>query len=157
MPNRSDNFLVIALLSIQCTIEVDSDYDNRPYQSGSEFTVQFDFIPGYNPNATEFKVFAFVGTDDESNALAQSQRSAAQGVIDEEDDNTMDGPAALTDITVANYSTLTSFNSEEFTPGVPGSGGSEELGIYKARLPTVTVITYFYSLLCIIQDTLNHP
>ena len=48
------------------------------------------------------------------------KRSAAQGVIDEEDDNTMDGPAALTDITVANYSTLTSFLSEAFSPSVPG-------------------------------------
>ena len=30
MPNRSDNFLVIALLSIQCEIEVDSEYESRP-------------------------------------------------------------------------------------------------------------------------------
>ena len=98
------------------------------------------------------RFFAFVGIDDESHALAQEQRTAAQGVID-----SMDGPAALTDITVANYSTLTSFNTEAFSPGVPGTGGSEEMGNLTARLPTVTVITNFYSLLCIIQDTLNNP
>ena len=85
MPNRSDHFLVIATLSVQCTIDVDTNYDNRPYGSGAEFTVQFDFRPGYNPNATEFKVFAFMGTDDESNALADSQRSAAQQAIDSMD------------------------------------------------------------------------
>ena len=71
MPNRSDHFLVIALLSIQCEIEVDSEYERRQYGSGENFTVEFTFKPGYNPNATEFKVFAFLGTDDESNALAQ--------------------------------------------------------------------------------------
>ena len=152
MPNRSDNFLVIALLSIQCEIEVDSEYESRQYGSGENFTVEFTFKPGYNPNATAFKVFAFVGIDDESHALAQDQRSAAQGVID-----SMDGPAVLTDITVANYSTLTSFNTEAFSPGVPGSGGSLEMGNYTASISNVTVITYFYSLLCIIQDTLNHP
>ena len=152
MPNRSDHFLVIAALSIQCEIEVDSEYESRQYGSGENFTVEFTFKPGYNPNATEFKVFAFVGIDDESHALAQEQRTAAQGVID-----SMDGPAVLTDITVANYSTLTSFNTEAFSPGVPGTGGSEEMGNYTARLPTVTVITNFFSLLCIIQDTLNNP
>jgi hypothetical protein len=157
MPNRSDHFLVIAVLSIQCEIEVDDEYESRRYGSGENFTVEFTFIPGYNPNATEFKVFAFVGIDDESHALAQRQQSEAQGVIEEEDDVSADGPAALTDITVANYSTLTSFNTEAFSPGVPGTGGSEEMGNFTARLPTVTVITNFYSLLCIIQDTLNSP
>ena len=154
MPNRSDHFLVIAVLSIQCEIEVDDEYERRQYGSGENFTVEFTFKPGYNPNATEFKVFAFVGTDDESHALAQDQQSAAQQVIDS-NDPAADGPAALTDITLANYSTLTSFNTEAFSPGVPGSGGSEEMGNYTARLPNVTVITNFYSLLCIIQDTLN--
>ena len=152
MPNRSDPFLVIAVLSIQCEIEVDSEYERRQYGSGENFTVEFTFKPGYNPNATEFKVFAFMGTDDESNALAQRQQSEAQQVID-----SMDGPAVLTDITVANYSTLTSFNTDAFSPGVPGTGGSEEMGNFTARLPTVTVITNFHSLLCIIQDTLNNP
>ena len=152
MPNRSDHFLVIAVLSIQCEIEVDDEYESRRYGSGENFTVEFTFKPGYNPNATEFKVFAFMGTDDESNALAQRQQSEAQQVID-----SMDGPAVLTDITVANYSTLTSFNTDAFSPGVPGTGGSEEMGNYEARLPTVTVITNFFSLLCIIQDTLNNP
>ena len=156
MPNRSDHFLVIAVLSIQCEIEVDSEYERRQYGSGENFTVEFTFKPGYNPNATAFKVFAFLGTDDESNALAQRQQSEAQQVIDS-DDPAADGPAALTDITLANYSTLTSFNTEVFSPGVPGSGGSEEMGNFTARLPTVTVITNFHSLLCIIQDTLNNP
>ena len=82
MPNRSDHFLVIAVLSIQCEIEVDDEYESRQYGSGENFTVEFTFKPGYNPNATEFKVFAFVGIDDESHALAQRQRSEAQGVID---------------------------------------------------------------------------
>ena len=86
MPNRSDHFLVIAVLSIQCEIEVDSEYESRRYGSGENFTVEFTFKPGYNPNATAFKVFAFMGTDDESNALAQRQQSEAQQVIEEEDD-----------------------------------------------------------------------
>ena len=60
------------------------------YGSGENFTVEFTFKPGYNPNALpRLSVFAFVGIDDESHALAQDQRTAAQGVIE-----SMDGPDA---------------------------------------------------------------
>jgi hypothetical protein len=157
MPNRSDPFLVIAVLSVQCTIEVDSESKTRRYRSGADFTVEFDYTPGYNPSATAFHAYAFIGTDQNSNAMAQSQRSAAQQVIEEEDDESADGADALTGITAANYSTLTSFNSETFSPSVPGSGSSIEIGNYLAVLPNVTVVTNFWGLLCVIQDTLNDP
>ena len=156
MPNRSDDFLVIGVLSVQCTIMVDSEYDSQPVRSGGEFTVEFEYTPGYEPSAIAFRVYAFLGTDEISRTMAQSQRTAAQGVI-ESGDSDSDGLDALTDITAANYSTLTSFNTETFSPSVPGSGGSLEMGNYTASISNVTVITYYYSLLCIIQDTLNHP
>ena len=78
-------------------------------------------------------------------------------VVIESGDSDSDGLDALTDITAANYSTLTSFNTEAYSPSVPGSGGSLEMGNYTASISNVTVITYYYSLLCIIQDTLNNP
>ena len=151
MPNRCDVFFIKAVLSVQAEIDVQSESDSQPIRSGGQFTVQFIFIPGYEPNATAFRAYAFSGDD------ADVQRTAAQEVIEEDDDTSMDGPAALANITVANYSTLTSFNSEAFSPTTPGSGSSREMGNYTATVPVVTVVTDYWGLLCIIQDTLNHP
>ena len=155
MPNRSDHFLVRGVLSIQATMEVDSEYESQDIRNEGPFTVEFEFKPGYAPSASAFRVYTFVG-DEDNRSMAEAQRSAAQIVIESDDPNA-DGTDALTDITVANYSTLSSFLSEAFSPSVPGSGGSLEMGNYTATLPAASVITYYYSLLCIIQDTLNHP
>ena len=155
MPNRSDDFLVIGVLSIQATMEVDSEYEIQEVRNEGPFTVEFEFTPGYAPSASAFRVYTFVG-DEDNRSVAEDQQSAAKIVIESEDPNA-DGTAALTDITVANYSTLSSFLSEAFSPSVPGSGGSEEMGNYTATLPSASVRTYYYSLLCIIQDTLSHP
>ena len=156
MPNRSDDFLVIGVFSIQATIEVDSNYESQRVRNEGQFTVEFEFRPGYEPSATAFRVYMFIGTDQESRTMAEAQRSAAQLVIESEDPNA-DGLAALTGLTAANYSTLGSFMTEAFSPSVPGTGGSLEMGNYTATLPTATVTTYYFSLLCLIQDTLNHP
>ena len=156
MPNRSDDFLVIGVFSIQATIEVDSNYESQRVRNEGQFTVEFEFRPGYEPSATAFRVYTFVGTDQDSRTLAQSQRSAAQGVIESDDPNA-DGTAALTGLTTANYSTIASFNTEAFSPSVPGTGGSLEMGNYTATLPAASVTTYYFSLLCLIQDTLNNP
>ena len=148
MPNRCDVFVITGLISTQATIDIPSEYDSQPVESGNPFTVEFTFVPGYGPNATAFKAYAFTGED------ASDQRTAARAVIESEIP-ALDGEAALIGITTANYSTLTSFNTEAFSPSTPGSGGSEEMGNYTASVPVITEVTVFWGLLCIIQDTLD--
>ena len=152
MPNASDTFFTVGIVTLAATIMVSSGYETEQVAVNTDRIVNFTYDTGYRPNATAFRSYILSAEDDDplQKSDADSQRTAIDTVVTADPG----GIAQLSSITVSNYPRLTDLTLS-FSPTVPGTEQGVRSGTGMVRIPAATEVIVYYGLLCIIQAELE--